>query len=241
MNVAIQDAIALTDRLFEPLGDVVYCIKDTEGRYLAVNAAFVERVNLKSKEEVIGRTAEDLFAAPLVSTYVEQDAEVFETGSSITDRLERITNRDGSIGWYLASKHPIHDADGTTVVGLIGVSQDLHAPSTDDLKLSRLAEVVEHIHAHLDDPLRVDDLANLAGLSVAQFDRRMRKVFRLSAKQFVMKCRIEEASRLLVESDRPIGEIALVCGFSDQSAFTRQFKATTGFPPGEFRNQAESG
>ena len=238
VNSAIQQAISLTDRLFEPLGDVVYCIKDVGGRYLAVNSAFVERVNLRSRDEVIGRTADELFAAPLVATYIEQDAEVFQTGSSITDRLERITNRDGSIGWYLASKHPIHDADGGTVVGLIGVSQDLHAPSTGDLKLSRLAEVVEHIHAHLDDPLRVDDLAGLAGLSVPQFDRRMRKVFRLSAKQFVMKCRIEEASRLLAESNQSIGEIALACGFSDQSAFTRQFKATTGLPPGEFRSQA---
>jgi transcriptional regulator GlxA family with amidase domain len=124
------------------------------------------------------------------------------------------------------------------VVKLIGVSQNLHAPNTGDLKLSRLAEVVENIHTHLDDPLRVDDLARLAGLTLPQFDRRMRKVFRLSAKQFVMKCRIEETTCLLAESDhQPIGEIALACGFSDQSAFTRQFKVTTGLPPGEFRIQ----
>ena len=101
------------------------------------------------------------------------------------------------------------------MVKLIGVSQNLHAPNTGDLKLSRLAEVVENIHTHLDDPLRVDDLARLAGLTLPQFDRRMRKVFRLSAKQFVMKCRIEEATCLLAESDQPIGKIALACGFSD--------------------------
>ena len=57
MDSSLQQAIALTEPLFEPLGDIVYCVKDTVGRYLAVNSAFVERVNLKSKEEIIGKTA----------------------------------------------------------------------------------------------------------------------------------------------------------------------------------------
>jgi PAS domain S-box-containing protein len=236
VDSSLQQAIALTEPLFEPLGDIVYCVKDTVGRYLAVNSAFVERVNLKSKEEIIGKTANDLFHERLASTYTEQDAEVLRTGVAIGDRLERITNRDGSIGWYLASKHPLHDENGN-VVGLVGVSQDLHAPSTGDLKISRLAEVVEHIHVNLENSHRIDELAKLASLSAPQLDRRMRKVFRLSTKQFVIKCRIEEATRLLLETEQPIGEIALACGFSDQSAFTRQFKATTGSPPGEFRNQ----
>ena len=231
---AISSAIRMTAGLFEPLGDVVYCVKDQAGRYRAVNAAFLERVKLRSANDALHKTASDLFPEPLAQTYIAQDAEVFGSRGPIHDRLERITNRDGSIGWYLASKHPIDDADGN-VVGLIGVSQDLHTPSTGDLKIARLAEVVQHIHANLDAPLRSDDLAHLAGLSTTQFDRRMRRVFRLSPKQFAMKCRIEEASRRLAETDEPIGEIALGCGFSDQSALTRQFKATTGMPPGEFR------
>lgn len=232
---ALDEAIAMTERLFEPLSDVVYCVKDCDGRYLAVNSAFVDRVNLKSKSQIIGKTADEIFPDRLASGYLEQDEEVLQRGAAIGDRLERISNRGGSIGWYLASKYPVLNEDRREVIGLIGVSQDLHAPSTGDLKIVRLAEVVEYIQAHLDEPLRMDDLAKLAELSVTQFDRRMRKVFRLSAKQFVIKCRIEEATRLLVETDRAIGDIALACGFSDQSAFTRQFKATTGQPPGEFR------
>lgn len=235
MEVNITDAIALTERLFEPLGDVIYCVKDREGRYLAVNSAFAERVNLKTREEIVGKTASELFSKSLAEGFEQQDAEVLRTGASIGDRLERITNRDGSIGWYLASKYALRDERGE-IVGLIGISQDLHAPSTGDLKLSKLAEVVDYISSHLDESLRVDDLAALAGLSVPQFDRRMRKVFRLSSKQFVIKCRIEEATRQLTETELPLGEIALACGFTDQSAFTRQFRATTGMPPGEFRS-----
>lgn len=227
-------AVSMTEALFEPLGGVVYCVKDADGRYLAVNSAFMRRLNLSNKGEIIGKRADAVFPARLAEGYIAQDEEVLRRGAAIGDRLERISNRDGSVGWYLASKYPVLAEDGR-VAGVIGVSQDLHTPSSEDLKIARLAEVVHHIHSHLDEPLRMDDLAKLAGLSVTQFDRRMRKVFRLSVKQFVIKCRIEEATRLLKDTDSSIGEIALACGFSDQSAFTRQFKATTGLPPGEFR------
>jgi AraC-like DNA-binding protein len=152
----------------------------------------------------------------------------------LIDLLERIRNTDGTIGWYLTNKYPIEDEEGR-VVGLVAVSQDLDEPAERSLRLSRLAEVADYIRSHLDESLRIEDLATAAGLSVKQFERRMHKVFRLTPKQFVTKCRIDQATRLLIETDQPLGEIAFACGFSDQSAFTRQFKSTTGCAPGEFR------
>ena len=187
-----------------------------------------------SAESIVGKTASDIFAPNLAASYIEQDQEVLQTRAPATDRLERIRNSDGSVGWYLSFKHPLKN-DHDEMVGMIGISQDLHAPTESVLKLSRLATVVDHIHHHLDQPLRVEQLARLVELSPTQFDRRMHKVFRLSAKQFIMKCRIDEASRRLSETDEAIGDIALACGFADQSAFTRQFKTTTGHPPGEYR------
>jgi len=236
---SLEETIQLTKMLFEPLNDVVFCIKDSKGRYLVVNSAFVARAGKESDTTILGKTAEDVFAKPLAAGYTEQDREVLQSGGAVTDRLERIRNADGGIGWYLSNKYPLRD-ENEEIVGLISVSQDLHAPSESALKLSRLAQVVDYIRDHLDEPLRVDDLASLVDLSPTQFDRRMRKVFRLSTKQFVIKCRLEEASRLLTETDDPIGGIAAACGFADQSAFSRQFKATTGHTPGEFRKTAKS-
>jgi AraC-like DNA-binding protein len=42
---------------------------------------------------------------------------------------------------------------------------------------------------------------------------------------------------MLTESDAPLVEVAAACGYSEQSAFTRQFKATVGMPPGVYRKE----
>ena len=47
--------------------------------------------------------------------------------------------------------------------------------------------------------------------------------------------RIDAARRMLRESEAPIARIALACGYCDQSAFTRQFKAVTGLTPAQYR------
>ena len=180
----------------------------------------------------------DLFPAYLAREYEAQDRQILETGEPLLARLECIRNADGSIGWYVTNKQPLRDLS-RRMIGIVSVSQDLEEPAESSLKLSRLAEVAEHIRTHLDEPLRVEQLAAIAGLSLTQFERRMRRVFRLSPKQFTIKCRMDEATRRLTETKQSLGDIALACGFTDQSAFTRQFKSAMGTTPGEFRRAAD--
>ena len=63
----------------------------------------------------------------------------------------------------------------------------------------------------------------------------MKKIFHISAAQYLIKARIDHAARLLAESDMPIAEVAQHAGFSDQSALSRQFRQVTGFAPREYR------
>ena len=77
--------------------------------------------------------------------------------------------------------------------------------------------------------------ARRAGLSQAQFERRMTKIFHLSAGQYLIKARIDHAARLLASTALPIADIAQHAGFSDQSALSRQFRQVTGFAPRQYR------
>ena len=77
-------------------------------------------------------------------------------------------------------------------------------------------------------------LADTAGISVAQLERLFKRVFQLTPQQLLTKLRIEAAMRLL-HGDTSIAEIGQLCGFSDQSAFARQFKCTVGMPPRDYR------
>jgi PAS domain S-box-containing protein len=120
------DSPRFCEKLFAVLPDVMFCLKDTERRYRALNVAFVERIGLKDTRRLIGRLAEEFFPPLLAETYREQDEHVLGTGAEIVDQLELSLNRDGSQGWYLATKVPLHDRSGK-IIGLASVSRDLRA------------------------------------------------------------------------------------------------------------------
>lgn len=224
----------LVDQLFDCLGDVVYCVKDIDRRYTAVNHAFVERIGLADPSQLIGKTASEFFRPELARVYDEQDRKVLASGRPLRDQLELISSVSGTMGWFLSNKFPIFNKAGETI-GLVGISQDLNQPSDSDLELSELKTIVDYIRTHVSQPLKTEDLAEQVGLSTTQLDRRMRRVFRLSTKKFVMKTRLDLATQLLVSTQQSISDIALACGFSDQSAFTRQFGAAANQTPLAYR------
>ena len=162
-----QFELSFIEQIFDGLGDIVFCVKDREGVYQSVNLAFVDRVNGNDKSELIGKSASQVFTESLACGYESQDNTVFESGRPIRDQLERITNSDGSIGWYLASKFPVFDSN-QTVVGLVGISLDLDWPRAGDLEIANLKSVVEYIKDNLDQPLRTELLAKKFSLSAVQ-------------------------------------------------------------------------
>lgn len=224
------------ERLFAHLPDVVFCLKDRRRRYQAANPAFAARLGLRDPRKLLGKRAEDFFPEHLAKVYCAQDLEVLESGREMIDHLELVTNRDGSLGWYLATKIPLFNTQGE-IIGLASISRDLGSPSAEDLEFQGLQRIVEYVRNHLDEPLRPAGLAAMAGFSPAQLDRRMRRVFQLTTTAFVRKCRIEHAAQLLATTHLPITEIALSCGYGDQTSFTRQFRATVGLPPAAYREQ----
>ncbi|BCX50379.1 AraC family transcriptional regulator [Haloferula helveola] len=231
------DSPSFCERLFAVLPDVLFCLKDRERRYRAANRAFAERLGLKNPQRLIGRMAEEFFPPDLAVAYREQDLQVLNDGKPLTDELELVTNRDGSVGWYLATKVPLHDAGGE-VIGLASISRDLRSPEAGEAEIEGIARVVDHVRHHLDDELRTAGLAEISGFSPTQLDRRMKKVYHLSTAQFVRKTRIQHAVDQLSRTRRGIADIALECGYGDQTAFTRQFRATVGMPPAAFRERS---
>ena len=103
------------------------------------------------------------------------------------------------------------------------------------IKNARVAKAIRHVQTRFDGPLKITDLAARAGLSPYQFDQRIRRIFQITAGQFIHRVRMDAAVRRLRETKDPIAQIALDCGYSDQSAFTRQFRQTVGLSPTEFR------
>ncbi len=81
----------------------------------------------------------------------------------------------------------------------------------------------------------MEEIARQAGLSLHQFESRVRRLFQMSPMQLLHKLRLDEGIRLLRDTDAPLAEIALRTGWCDQSAFTRHFSRCTGLSPGRYR------
>ncbi len=85
------------------------------------------------------------------------------------------------------------------------------------------------------------ELAGIAGVHPVHLSREFRKHYQSTIGEYIRKRRIEHASHLLANTSTPLSEIALQCGFSDQSHFCAMFKSHTGLTPAKFRDQSARG
>lgn len=220
--------------LFDQLPDVVFFVKNTQGQYSIVNQTLVERCGARSKADLLGRTAEEVFPAPLGASYAEQDRRVIASGEPIRDKLELHLFSDHSRGWCLTHKIPLLDVDGA-IVGMAGLSRDLHRPEDHRTGYRGLAESVEYLQSHFDESIRIENLADVAKMPVDRYGKMVKRAFHLTPHQLLVRTRVDAAARLLVETDSTVAEIAYACGYSDHSAFSRQFGSATGLTPTQFR------
>ena len=99
--------------------------------------------------------------------------------------------------------------------------------------------MIDHVEAGLEGALRLEDLAEAAGLSAFHFQRMFRESFGVSPHSYVRRRRVERARHLLAGADA-IADIALACGFTSQSHLTRVFKTETGLTPAAYRAATQS-
>ena len=228
------DAPFTGEALFDCLTDLTFFMKNLRGEYVVMNQELAARCGRREKRELIGRKADEVFPPPLGQSYRAQDELLLKTGDPILNQLELQIYHSGRLGWCLTNKLPLRGRQGR-VVGLVGISKDLQAPNERGADYSPLAAVIQHIQTHFGETLRLAELAGRAGLSAYQFDQRIRRIFQITTGQFILKVRMDAAVRRLRDTADPIATVAIDCGYSDQSAFTRQFRQTVGLTPSEFR------
>mgnify|MGYP001616348992 FL=1 len=104
----------------------------------------------------------------------------------------------------------------------------------------RMERVLRFINERLDQPIRLREVARLAGLSEGAFSRFFRLHSGRTSPTFVNQLRIGRACRLLAESENKITDIAFACGFTNLSNFNRQFQRMKRMTPREFGRQLGS-
>lgn len=85
------------------------------------------------------------------------------------------------------------------------------------------------------EPLKVEDLARVAGLSRAHFSREFRRAFGEAPHSYLLTRRLERAAALLRDTDRSVMEICLLVGLQSVGSFTTSFTRTYGTSPTAYR------
>jgi AraC-like DNA-binding protein len=108
-------------------------------------------------------------------------------------------------------------------------------PSCGGLSPVVARRVCDYITGHLDEKIRLDGLAALAGLSTDHFARAFRRSVGVPPHTYLLRRRLEEVEHMLRETQAPLSEIALATGFSDQSHLARHFRRWAGMSPRQVR------
>ena len=126
-------------------------------------------------------------------------------------------------------------------LGLIRIWQE-EGISFDDLSdyisstETSMTNILEYIDLHVEDNLKVRDLAAMCNMSYSSFARSFMNSYGRSCKDYLEMVRVEKAEEMLKFTDRPLSDIAQELGYSDSSHFVREFKKFKGITPGSYRN-----
>lgn len=105
------------------------------------------------------------------------------------------------------------------------------------LSLQQERRAIDYMTAHLAENVRLADVAAACGLSRDYFIRAFRRTTGFTPHRWLMRCRVAQAKETLRSSNLGLAEIALRCGFADQSHFTRVFSSSEGISPAAWRKR----
>ena len=222
-------------QMFDAAPMLCFYMKDAEGRIMALNRRNCDVCNIRDEWDAIGLRSDEIFPAAYAEDYLSVDREVLRTGKPVLGRISQYP-ADRSLTFMISDVYPLRDAAGR----IVGTARAYRMTSDNDSapgRYGRMRTVSRYIAEHYHEPLRLNTLVALAGMSLSNFKRAFADTFNMSPGRYITTIRLNAARKLLEDSDQLLSEIAAATGFFDQSHFTRAFKQERGITPGEYRRR----
>ncbi|MEJ8307182.1 AraC family transcriptional regulator [Saccharibacillus sacchari] len=111
--------------------------------------------------------------------------------------------------------------------------------SIDTRNLAIIHDMTDYIHRHYEDKLTTDDIAASGSICRSRCCELFKKHLHLTPNNYLVRFRIQKSRDMLKETNRPVSEVALACGFQSASYFAYVFHKQIGQTPQEFRKQVQ--
>lgn len=204
------------------------------GAYILAEAGF-----LKDRKAAVHWEYHDIFAERFPSVNLTRSVfvadETFVTasgGAAVADLMLHIIARDH--GKDLAAA--VADQMVYNAVREGSATQKVSIRSRYGLRNSRIGEAIRMIEEHIETPLSSAELARRLGISTRQLERMFERYMNTSPRKYIMDLRLHRARNLIVQSDQALTEIAMACGFTSTSHFSKVYRDHFGNTPGSQRS-----
>ena len=169
-------------------------------------------------------------------SFSEEFPEVNLTKSVFTVDGNRLTTAGGTSSIDLMLKLIAEDHDeklanavaDQLIYSSIRTDQDtqrLSVPTRIGVRHPKLSQVIQMMEANVEEPISPSILARDAGMSTRQLERLFRRYLSRSPKRYYMELRLQKARNLLMQTDMTVINVALACGFSSPSHFSKCYRA----------------
>ena len=222
--------------LFNGLRDVQLFAKNRACEFILVDEGFVRMMHCDSKDDILGKTDVDFFPPHLIEEFRRDDLEVMNNNTAILGRIELIATDDLTMDWHETNKYPMHDLEGN-VVGLIATTVKLSPTNLPGANNPLLGQALEYISQNFSETITLDQLSQVSKMSIRSLERHFVETFKMTPMRYVKRVRINAACHLLSRTKKSIAEVALDCGFCDQSYMTHQFKHILQLTPRQYRTR----
>jgi AraC-like DNA-binding protein len=223
-------------KLFEFLPHVLFFAKDSCGRFIKANPPFLESLGVTCEDHVIGKTARDFHPPVLAEAYMADDDSVMSSGQAKPGEIWLMLHRRREPRWYIETKVPLVASNGQSI-GIVGTMYRIERQDEFNHYLHELSTVALYIEKHFAESISMADMAEMAGISSTQFNRRFRQLLRMTPMEYLRTVRIQAAQKLLITTRSSLVQISAAVGYADQSHFTKRFRQITGMTPAAYRKR----
>jgi AraC family transcriptional regulator len=206
-----------------PTGTTHRCVwqEDLKFMFVAVDPTLLQQLGV----EVL--TAEEIELVPHFATL--QDPLILGIVSSLKDELEPQSQVENLYVEQLKTTLVIH------LLKKYCATKLKTSTFPDGLPRNKLRQILDYIHTHLDTEIKLVSLAKMVGISQYYFCQQFKNAVGITPYQYVIQQRIEKAKQMLKNQNLAICDIALACGFANQSHLTKYFRKLTGSTPKDYQ------
>lgn len=157
-----------------------------------------------------------------------------ETTAALTERIFKLTEMRGfdSLLEFLSLLYDMSISRNQMTLSTLS-----YVGQFDTSKSRRIKMVNQYLYENLQNPIRINEVAELINMSPSAFSHFFKKRTQRSFTDYLTDLRIGHAAKLLIDSEKNISEICYESGFNNISNFNRSFRAQKGCTPSDFRAQ----